>query len=433
MTLRNLIYQSIIWRGLYFLSVLVLNIMIARYYEASDSGVIYFIVNSFALVVIAGSLSLESGTSFFLASHKNGPEELSYFSLLWAIAATIVIAVVFRLLIKLEILPVLYKQYYIPAVLYTGGCILSNFFLSLFYAKKSIIIPNLLMIIVNFLLIALIPFTESFIPRRLYIDFYFGGFFLQGILIALAFFAVYGSNKKMILPDRSSVSGIFKYAFQALGANLLFFLLYRIDYWFVEKYCTPADLGNYIQVSKLVQIFLVIPLMVASAVFPVAAHGSTIELKQNLIQVSRVLTTSCLLGCILLAALGYWLFPLIYGHSFRNMYIPFLLLIPGIFSLSIISVLSAYFAGQNKVWINLLGALLGLLFIIVLDIIFIPVYGIAAAALISSMGYIINMLFSMRYFQQGQDISIAGFFKFNYGDWLKIKNDMAGKLLKQKN
>ena len=39
----------------------------------------------------------------------------------------------------------------------------------------------------------------------------------------------------------------------------------------------------------------------------------------------------------------------------------------------------------------------------------------------------------MRYFQQGQDISIAGFFKFNYGDWLKIKNDMAGKLLKQKN
>ena len=191
MTLRNLIYQSIIWRGLYFLSVLVLNIMIARYYEASDSGIIYFIVNSYALVVIAGSLSLESGTSYYLASEKSRPAELGFFSLFWTFAATITITVLLGLLIKLEVLPVLYKQYYIPAVLYTGGCILSNFFLSLFYAKKSFLIPNLLMIIVNLLLIALIPFADNIFSRRQYIDFYFGGFLLQGILIALAFFMVF--------------------------------------------------------------------------------------------------------------------------------------------------------------------------------------------------------------------------------------------------
>lgn len=407
--------------------------MIARYYEASDSGIIYFIINSYALVVIAGSLSLESGTSYYLASEKSRPAELGFFSLFWTFAATITITVLLGLLIKLEVLPVLYKQYYIPAVLYTGGCILSNFFLSLFYAKKSFLIPNLLMIIVNLLLIALIPFADNIFSRRQYIDFYFGGFLLQGILIALAFFMVFGTGKKMILPGRATITGIFKYAFQALGANLLFFLLYRIDYWFVERYCTASDLGNYIQVSKLVQIFLVIPMMVASAVFPVSAQGNTSVIRQKVLQLSRILTVLCLIGCIIFASSGYWLFPLVYGKSFSNMYIPFLLLVPGILSLSIINVLSAYFAGQNMVWVNLIGALLGLVFIIILDIIFIPVYGIAAAALISSFGYIINMLFSIRYFRHGQDISIAGFFHFTYSDWLKLKNEVEGKLLIQKN
>jgi len=67
--------------------------MIARYYEASYSGIIYFVVNSYALVVIAGSLSLESGTSYFLASGRAGPVELGSFSLLWAITVTAAIAV----------------------------------------------------------------------------------------------------------------------------------------------------------------------------------------------------------------------------------------------------------------------------------------------------------------------------------------------------
>lgn len=433
MTLRSLIYQSIIWRGLYFLSVLVLNIMIARYYEASDSGIIYFIVNSYALVVIAGSFSLESGTSYFLASGQAEPRELGFFSLLWATAATVVIAAILWWLIKLKVLPSIYNQYFLPAVLYTGGCLLSNFFLSLFYARKSFLVPNLLMIVVNLLLIVLIPFTNNIIPRREYIDFYFGGFLLQSILLTSAFFVIFGVGRKWILPNRRSFSGIFKYAFQALGANLLFFLLYRIDYWFVEKYCSAADLGNYIQVSKLVQIFLMIPVMVAGAIFPISAQGNTAVVKQNVLQISRILTALCVLGCIGIAAVGYWVFPLVYGYSFDNMYKPFLLLIPGIVSLSIISVLSAFFAGQNMVWVNLMGALLGLVFIIVLDLIFIPVYGIEAAALISSLGYLVNMLFSVRYFRQGQDIPFAGFFQVSYKDWLKIKNDIVGKLLLQKN
>lgn len=408
--------------------------MIARYYEASDSGIIYFVVNSYALVVIAGSLSLESGTSYFLASGRAGAVGLSFFSLLWAITVTAVIAVALWLLLKLGLLPEIYDQYFMSAILYTGGCILSSFFTSLFYAKRSFLIPNLLMVIVNLLLIAMLLFTGNFISRKGYIELYFGGFLLQGVLLTIAFFIISGTVQKVILPGRKLISGIFRYAFQALGANLLFFLLYRIDYWFVERYCTAADLGNYIQVSKLGQVFLIIPMMVASAVFPVSADKkrNISGFKQSILKISRVLTSVSLFACILLTALGHWLFPLIYGPTFNNMYIPFLLLIPGILSLNTLSILSAFFAGQNKVWVNLAGAILGLLAIIILDTAFIPHYGIVAAALISSIGYLINMLFSVAHFKKGQHIGFAEFFYFNYKEFREIKNHLMAELFIKK-
>ena len=408
--------------------------MIARYYEASYSGIIYFVVNSFALVVIAGSLSLESGTSYFLASGKAGAVELSFFSLIWTIIVTVVISIVLWLLLKLGRLPEIYDRYFFVAILYTGGCILSSFFTSLFYAKRYFSVPNLLMVVVNLLLIVLLPSACNFVSPNRYITLYFASFLLQGILLATAFFIVSGNGMKIILPERKLIAGIFRYAFQALGANLLFFLLYRIDYWFVEHYCTAADLGNYIQVSKLVQVFLVIPMMVASAVFPASAdrNRNISGFQQGILKISRVLTAVSLFACMLLAATGYWLFPLIYGVSFNNMYTPFLLLIPGILSLSTLNILSAFFAGQNKVWVNLAGAMLGLVFIIILDVVFIPLYGIAAAALVSSIGYLVNLLFSIRHFRKGQQIAFAGFFYFRYKEFREVKNHLMSGSFKKK-
>ena len=82
----------------------------------------------------------------------------------------------------------------------------------------------------------------------------------------------------------------------------------------------------------------------------------------------------------LLAITGQWLFPWVYGETFERMYLPFLLLMPGILSLSTIALLTAYNSGKNKMAINMKGSLIGLVIIIAGDWLLIPRYGIAAAA-----------------------------------------------------
>ena len=62
--------QSILWRGLYYVAAFIINILIARHFQASTSGAIYYISSIYALVLLFSSLSLESGIIFFAAQNE---------------------------------------------------------------------------------------------------------------------------------------------------------------------------------------------------------------------------------------------------------------------------------------------------------------------------------------------------------------------------
>ncbi|HUN03718.1 MAG TPA: hypothetical protein PLS00_12745 [Niabella sp.] len=420
--IRKLIYQSVLWRGLYFISVLGLNIVIARYFEASYSGLIYFITNSFALVVTIGSLSLESGVGYYVASGKMEPMKLANFSVIWSCFAGLATYVTIKILLGQDLIPVSYNAYSFLAICYICGCMLLNFFLALFYAVKNFFLPNVVMICINTLLIFLPLFGNGKIMTpKLYVNIYFLGFLLQGVILSVFFYMKNSREKTTGLRGKISLSKIFRYSFLAFLANMLFFLVYRIDYWFVQKYCTPEALGNYIQVSKIVQMLLILPAILSSAIFPVIAGRDMEQEGEKLAMLIRSSLLLYLFICLVFAASGYWLFPFIFGESFSDMYLPFILLIPGILSLVMLYPVIAYFAGRKKMWVNIKALLLPLCIIITGDLIFIPMYGIAAAALISSIGYIVYHLYLIKCFRKEFSVSKNLFYKIKFADYKKMK------------
>lgn len=429
--LRKLIYQSVLWRGLYFISVLGLNIVIARYFEASYSGLIYFITNTFALIVTIGSLSLESGAGYYVASGKMDPMKLANFSVVWSCFSGFATYVTIKILLSRGLIPASYHAYSFLAVCYICGCMLLNFFLALFYAVKNFLLPNLVMICINTLLIFLpLLGNGKIMSPKMYVNIYFMGFLLQGIILSV-FFYIRNSGKKIKgLRGKISLSKIFRYSFLAFLANILFFLVYRIDYWFVQKYCTPEALGNYIQVSKIVQMLLILPAILSSAVFPVIAARDIEQESEKLAMLIRSSLLLYLFICLVLAVCGYWLFPFLFGESFSAMYLPFILLIPGILSLVMLYPVIAYFSGRKKMWVNIKALLLPLCIIIAGDLIFIPVYGIAAAALVSSIGYIVYHLYLIDCFRKEFSVSKDLFYKIKFADYKKMKQLIIEKFLR---
>ena len=213
---------------------------------------------------------------------------------------------------------------------------------------------------------------------------------------------------------------LFRYCALAFMGNLIYFLLYRVDYFFVERYCSASQLGNYIQVSKLAHLFFILPTILAAVILPVTAGGKQANIGNLLAMLSRTIFLIYLTICSLLALTVSWLFQFVFGKSFTAMYQPFLLLIPGILALSSIFTITAYFAGSNRIKINIIGSVYALLFILFGNMIFTPLFGINAAALISSIGYIVYQVYIIGVLKKEFKLPLSDFFIFKFTDIKKI-------------
>jgi len=421
----RLIYENMLWRGLFLVSSLVLNICIARYYGAAASGWIFYVFSYYTLFIEVLGFSMETGISYYTAKNELPLPGLLGFSGALAVAAAVPVFIFFRLYLPepLRGLPPGFVLF--SAICYISGYILMNCCSALFYARKNFILPNLFSLCINGALIVLLLLsgknTDPAIDHHFFIYMLFASFLVQGVLMFASVLLAPAGKPMLQLPNGEALKKIVRYSRQAFIANTVFFMLYRIDYWFVEKYCNPYDLGNYIQVSRLVQLFLVLPVMMAGVIFPATAGGEQAAINRSLKTMTASLLFLYAIVCGVLVLTGKWLFPFVFGASFYNMYGPFLLLIPGIFALSTLSLFAAYYAGKNRVRINVQGSLLALAVIITGDVLFIPAYGIMAAALVSSIGYMAYSIYVLMVFKKEYGLGWSYFLSVQKKDlgWIK--------------
>ena len=429
----RILLQSILWRGLYYVSAFIINILIARHFQASVSGSVYYISSMYALVLLLASLSFESGIIYFSAKGEIPADRLFNFSIAWCLLVGLITFIIVSLFFNKVYDGITPGLVLVSAVMFITGNLLITYCSGFFYAANNFVVPNMIIIAGTLVLITLIPYNgRSLLPAindENYFYVYFSTFFVQGICMAVAARIKYVPVLSFKILSASQLRMLFRYCALAFTGNIIFFLLYRIDYFFVERYCTPEQLGNYIQVSKLVHLFFVLPTILASAVFPITAGGHKEEAIDRLLTLlSRSIFLLYVFACLLLTLTGKWLFPFVFGDSFAGMYQSFLWLIPGILSLSGIFTLTAYFAGKNRINVNITGSVYALIVIVVGDTLFIPQYGIRAAAITSSIGYIVYQVYIMAVFKKEFKIAVADFFIFRLSDWMQIKKTITGSV-----
>jgi O-antigen/teichoic acid export membrane protein len=417
--LKKIFYQGIFWRGLNYITVFIVTIVIARLFKPGESGSINYLVNNLAILILLTSFGLESALGYFSAKDHLLRPALVGTSLMMVVFST----VLNMLMIRWVIVPH-DPAAWIPCISYCAGVILMNYFSGLFFSQYNYILPNIVVMLVNTGIIAVAtwaPLSFSGENANRFLPFYFGSFLVAGCVTAAGYLLRYGI--RLSWPSWQIIMRVFRYAAMALVTNLVFFLVYRADYWFVHRNCTPGELGNYIQVSKLGQLFLLLPGIIAGVLFTHSA-GSNQQGHVRLLQaLSRLLIIFYGLCLAVIVITGKWLFPFVYGAEFDMMYVPFLLLVPGILSLSTLSLVTAFNAGQNRIRMNLTGAVIALTVILAGNLIFSKQYGIYAASLVSSAGYICYQVYVMvciRPYIEGY--RIRDFFVPVPGDLHLIKN-----------
>jgi len=343
--------------------------------------------------------------TYFSSKEEINKKELAAISLLWSITAAGLASLVLVFFLKNVLLPIPGNNP-VYSFLFISGTLFITYFSGLFFAQRQFSYPHLIPAIVNILVTifyAWLLIADRKDEVQLAIIIYFGGFMTSGILLGALYYQKYNVPFLLQFPTSHTIKKLLQYSAIALLANVVSFLAYRIDYWILKslspKFVSHGGLGNYIQVGKLVQLFLFAPTVVAAIAFPISAAAVDPNFKHTLKRTTwRVLFLNGF-ACFALVVMGKWLFTFLYGDSFSQMYECFLYSIPAILSISITRILASYFAGTNRIRYNLIGGLIALVSVATLNFLLIPKMGINGAALADSIGYMLLMIFLLTLFQ----------------------------------
>ena len=135
-TTRTLL-QSMLWRGLYYASAFIINIIIARHFQASVSGAVYYISSIYALVLLLSSLSLESGIIYFAAKKEIPISKLFNFSIAWSMTVGLFSFLIVSVFFNVGYLQISKNLLLFSSVLYISGNLLIIYCLGFFYVDNN--------------------------------------------------------------------------------------------------------------------------------------------------------------------------------------------------------------------------------------------------------------------------------------------------------
>ena len=434
MQFKRALQHTIAWKSLNTALAFFINLLLVRILGAAVSGDFFYSLAMLAFFTLASSWSLESGITYYASKDNGNIPAITSFLIPWVLFQAIC------LWLLLRFIEVNLDARLAAAYILANLCI--AYFSALFYARKWVFTVNIIACLVNAVVLAalaMIYFNQQpaiqlstdvsvsigpegpnvrAVQKAVFV--FFGGFLLQAVLLALVFFAKSGIRFAGWVLNKDLIRKLFVYSTIAFVSNLLFFLVTRIDYYFVKRFCDEVSLGNYVQVSRMGQLLVLLPSMMAAVIFPYSSGEDKEQYLDKLQLLCRGITLLFIPVSGAIAAVGFWLFPWLFGPGFNQVYSATLWYLPGFYSLSILTLLAAYLAGRSMVRVNLLASLLALLVVIIADLVAIPLWGINGAAAASSIAYFSCLCFLLWIYKTKLNIPAMNFWKINKTDLQRI-------------
>jgi len=239
---------------------------------------------------------------------------------------------------------------------------------------------------------------------------------LQGVIISIAWFGKKGKKFSLMIFPLKEIGPVIKYSLAALTGNIIYFILYRIDYWFVESYCPSKSLGNYIQVSRLGHLLIMPCIIIAGTLFPQSSKENISFNSSSFRKLFWIIVLLYSLGGLLVLFAGKPLILFFWGREYNEMYEPLLLTMPGILFLAVSYLFSPIFAGTGKVKLNIIIAFCATIVVIVSNALLVPRLGIKGAAIATTIAFTVMMILYFMFAKLNYAFSVRDLFLNQHKD-----------------
>ena len=195
-----------------------------------------------------------------------------------------------------------------------------------------------------------------------------------------------------------------------IGVALLFNLIYfRIDVFILSTFRSSTEVGLYGLAYQFFEASLAIPIFFSNAIYPILSKTYSTDImvfKKQFLAWLKILTLVSILLTVVLIAVSY-LIPLFFGHESQGSAPALRVLALGIPFFFISALLWHILIIYNKQKYLTVIYAVGAIFNIITNLIFIPIYGFLAAAVITviSEGLIMLLLAASLYITQKEKIN----------------------------
>jgi O-antigen/teichoic acid export membrane protein len=215
-----------------------------------------------------------------------------------------------------------------------------------------------------------------------------------GRYAAVIAYAVLLARRSRILgrPETALVRTMLTYGFRVYVALLVSFLVIRLDLLLVNAFLGRTEAGLYSVAATLADGMFVLPMVIGLNLFPRVARGDPTRASAEVFRSVAVLYGLFCLATVPVAGLGIGAF---FGSEFEGATSLYYWLLPGIYSLGLLTILSQHFAGRGfppqamAIWF------VGLALNLALNVVFLPGRGAWVAALTSSVTYVVLLVLHM--------------------------------------
>lgn len=206
---------------------------------------------------------------------------------------------------------------------------------------------------------------------------------LLASVLVMAYFSLPRQRPKMEWPlFKVAIS----YGSRAYLAAILGFMLSRAGGLLLGLQDKVDDMGQLSVALQLADFMIMLPATVGLILFPKLV-GKTEGRGQLTFNVVKILAGLMTIGCVVAWLLADFLIPLVFGQNFRGSVVVFQYMLPGIFALSLTSVLSQYLAVHGVPWALIASWVVGFLLMIGISWLLIPMHGAGGVAIAMSVSY----------------------------------------------
>ena len=191
---------------------------------------------------------------------------------------------------------------------------------------------------------------------------------------------------------------------QTLAAHLH----YRIDIYLIAYFLSPIEVAFYSIAVNMTNPILQISDAIGTVIFPKLAGSSDVDAHARTAITCRHTLFATILAAIFYAGVGSQALTILYGDRYAPAIRPMLLMLPGIIMISLYQILTRNFTSRNRQQVNIVAAVLALGVNLSLNVLLIPRFGIAGAALSTAVSYTLAALLLLFVFVRESGATVRG-------------------------